>query len=60
MTSPMPNTPMLGALVKVTPIVPLEKIKEQIKNKFLKKLGEEKTNANITAVDRAYKEVKIA
>ena len=57
---PMPNTPMLGALVKVTPIVPLEKIKEQIKSKFLKKLGEEKTNANIAAVDKAYKEVKIA
>ncbi len=57
---PMPNTPMLGALIKVTPIVPLEQIKEQIKNKFLKKLGEEKTNANIAAVDKAYKEVKIA
>ena len=37
-----------------------KKIKEQIKSKFLKKLGEEKTNANIAAVDRAYKEVKIA
>ena len=56
---PMPNTPMLGALVKVTPIVPLKEIKEQIKHKFLKKIGEEKTNANIEAVDRAYKEVKI-
>jgi len=57
---PMPNTPMLGALVKVRPIVPLEQIKEQIKNKFLKKIGEKKTNANIDAIDRAYKEVKIA
>lgn len=57
---PIPNTPMLGALAKVSPIVPLDKIKESIKKKFLKKLGEEKTNANIKAVDRAYNEVRIA
>lgn len=56
----MPNTPMLGALVKVKPIVPLENIKKQIRDKFLKKLGEEKTQANIEAVDRAYKGVKMA
>ena len=57
---PMPNMPTLGALVKVRPIVSLDKIKEQIRHKFLKKIGEEKTNANIEAIDRAYKEVKIA
>jgi len=56
----MPNTPMLGAVVKVKPAVPLDEVKKQIKRKFLKKLGEEKTNANIAAVDRAYKEVKIS
>ncbi len=55
---PMPNTPMLGALVKITPVVPLDKIKDQIRRKFLKKIGEEKTNANIEAIDRAYKEVR--
>ncbi len=57
---PMPNTPMLGALVKIAPVVGLDKIKEQIKRKFLKKIGEEKTNANIEAIDRAYKEVRTA
>ncbi len=57
---PMPNVPMLGALVKVDPVVPLDKVKEQIRHKFLKKIGEEKTNANIEGLDRAYKEVKIA
>ncbi|MFH0732891.1 MAG: 2-oxoacid:acceptor oxidoreductase family protein [Candidatus Omnitrophota bacterium] len=58
--APMPNTPMLGALVKVSPMVPLEKIKDKIRDKFLKKIGEEKTKANIDAIDRAYKEVRIA
>ena len=56
---PMPNTPMLGALLKVTSLVPLENLEEKIKAKFLKKLGEEKTKANIEAVKRAYNEVKI-
>jgi pyruvate ferredoxin oxidoreductase gamma subunit len=44
---PMPNMPMLGALLKVAPLVKLEALYEKIKAKFLKKIGEEKTNANI-------------
>ena len=54
---PMPNTPMLGALLKVVSIVPVEKIEEQVKGKFLKKIGPEKTEANIKAIRRAYEEV---
>ncbi|NQT21981.1 MAG: 2-oxoacid:acceptor oxidoreductase family protein [Candidatus Omnitrophica bacterium] len=56
---PMPNTPMLGALLKVVALVPIEKIKEQIEHKFLKKIGKEKTEANIKGLKRAYEEVKI-
>jgi len=56
---PMPNTPMLGALLKVMPVVKLEALLEKIKAKFLKKLGEEKARANIQAVERAYNEVKV-
>jgi len=56
---PMPNTPMLGALLKVVSLVSLEGLEERIKAKFLKKLGPEKTKANIDAVKRAYEEVKI-
>jgi pyruvate ferredoxin oxidoreductase gamma subunit len=56
---PMPNTPMLGALVKVKPIVPIDTLVERIRNKFLKKIGEEKTNANINGIKRAYEETKI-
>ena len=57
---PMPNTPMLGALVKVTGLVSLDKVKDKITAKFGKKIGPEKTQANIKAVERAYQEVKVA
>jgi pyruvate ferredoxin oxidoreductase gamma subunit len=56
---PLPNTPMLGALIKIKPIVPLEAIEAKIKDKFLKKIGEEKTAANLEALKRAYNEVRI-
>lgn len=55
----MPNTPMLGALLKVMPIVPFEALEEKIKDKFLKKIGEEKTKANLEAVKRAHDEVNV-
>ena len=55
----MPNTPMLGALLKVMPIVSLEALEAKIRDKFLKKIGEEKTQANFEAVKRAYNEVKV-
>ena len=56
---PMPNTPMLGAFLKVMPIVSLEALEAKIRDKFLKKIGEEKTQANFEAVKRAYNEVKV-
>jgi len=56
---PMPNTPMIGALLKVKPIVPTESVEKEIREKFLKKIGEKKTEANITALRRAFEETKI-
>ena len=56
---PIPNTPMLGALLKVQQIVPIESIEEEIDKKFLKKIGAEKTDANKKAVRRAFEETKI-
>ena len=56
---PMPNLPMLGALVKVVPLVKLDALYEKIKAKFSKKIGEEKTNANIIGIKRAYEEVEV-
>ncbi len=55
----MPNMPMLGALIKIAPLVKLEALDARIRAKFLKKIGEEKTNANIEGIKRAYKEVKV-
>ncbi len=54
----LPNTPMLGAFVKLTGKIPINAVKESIKKKFLKKLGEEKTNATIKGVEVAYEAVK--
>jgi len=55
---PFPNTPMLGALIKATEIVPLNDLKERLKIKFGKKLTPEKLQGNLNAVERAYKETK--
>jgi pyruvate ferredoxin oxidoreductase gamma subunit len=57
---PMPNMPMLGALLKVVPLVKLDVLYEKTKAKFLKKIGEEKTKANIDGIKRAYEQVKIS
>ena len=56
---PMPNMPMLGALLKVNELVSMDQLSERVKAKFLKKIGEEKTNANLEGMKRAFNEVKI-
>jgi len=56
---PIPNTPMLGALLKTSPVVPMETLEKEVRKKFLKKIGEEKTEANIKAIHRAFEEVKV-
>ena len=56
---PMPNTPMLGAVEKTIGLVTIDLIIKKVKDKFLKKIGEEKTAANIDGIKRAYEETKI-
>ena len=56
---PMPNMPMLGAFLKVNTIVSIDEVSEIVKAKFIKKLGEEKTKANIEGIKRAYSELKL-
>ena len=53
----LPNTPMLGALLKVTKIIDVESVEEVIKTHFEKKIGKEKTQLNIDAIRKAYDEV---
>jgi len=57
---PIPNTPMLGALVKITGVLQFDKMLDSIKKKLLVKLrGNEKlVEGNLASVKRAYEEVK--
>jgi len=55
----MPNTPMMGALLKAKGVVSIEALEGRVRNKFLKKIGEEKTEANIKAIRRAYEQTKV-
>jgi len=52
-----PNVPMLGALIKLTNIIPLGALEEVIREHFLDKLGEEKVQKNIEGLKKAYEEV---
>jgi pyruvate ferredoxin oxidoreductase gamma subunit len=55
---PIPNTVMVGALLKVTGAVEMNDIEKSITKKFGKKLSEAMLQGNIRAVQRAFKEVK--
>lgn len=56
----IPNTPMLGALIKATKIMDLDKLIEHIKKSFGKKFSQEIVDGNVAAVTRAYQEVNEA
>ncbi len=57
---PIPNTPMLGALVKVSEMISLEVLLEDIEKKFSKKFKKQIVEGNLSAIKRAYEEVKPA
>jgi pyruvate ferredoxin oxidoreductase gamma subunit len=54
----LPNTPSIGALIKVTGAVEMKFVTAKVENMFLKKIGAEKTKANIDSIRAAYEEVK--
>jgi pyruvate ferredoxin oxidoreductase gamma subunit len=54
----VPNTPMLGALIKVSGAIQMEYLIKKVDDMFLKKLGAEKTKANVDAITEAYGSVK--
>jgi len=58
MGRPMVNTSMLGALVKVRPIISYKEVEDQMKTKFAGKLKEKVIQQNLSALKRAYEEVK--
>ncbi|MFO7958318.1 MAG: 2-oxoacid:acceptor oxidoreductase family protein [Candidatus Brocadiia bacterium] len=55
---PIPNTVMIGALVKVTGVADVEHIKMDIEKKLGGKLSEDMLQGNMRAVERAFEEVK--
>ncbi|MCD6472317.1 2-oxoacid:acceptor oxidoreductase family protein [Candidatus Aerophobetes bacterium] len=54
----LPNTPMLGALIKATSILNLETVIANVKKKFEKKFSSKIVDGNIQAVKKAYEEVQ--
>ena len=55
---PIPNTPMMGALVKTTGALTMDVLVKDLKKKFGKKFPEKVVEGNLRAVTRAYEEVK--
>lgn len=55
----IPNTPIVGALTKVRPVVSVESVKGQLVKTFGKKFAQEMIDANLTSVQRAYEEVQV-
>lgn len=51
---PRPNTAILGKLVKVTEIVKLENVVDVFREKYTGKIGAEKTEKNVQAIEKAY------
>ena len=56
----IPNTPMVGALAKVTGVVDQEAVKGLLVKTFGKKFGQDIIDANLNSVQRAYEEVTVA
>jgi pyruvate ferredoxin oxidoreductase gamma subunit len=54
----LPNTPIIGALIKVAGVVEMNYVTQKVEAMFLKKIGAEKTKANIDSIRVAYEEVK--
>lgn len=55
----IPNTPIVGALTKVRPIVAVESVKGQLQKSFGKKFAQAMIDANLESVQRAYEEVQV-
>jgi pyruvate ferredoxin oxidoreductase gamma subunit len=54
---PIPNTPLIGALAKVSGLFPLEGVLDEVRGSLGKKFNEDVVNANLEAVRRGYEEV---
>lgn len=55
---PLPNSPMVGALNRVTGLVDLEVLLDDVRKSFGKKFAQKIIDGNLLAVKRGYEEVK--
>jgi|Deesub1362A_J573_1020465.scaffolds.fasta_scaffold00213_29 pyruvate ferredoxin oxidoreductase gamma subunit len=55
---PIPNVPMVAALIKITKLMDLELFREKIRLSLSKKLRPEVVEMNMRTIDRAFEEVK--
>lgn len=56
----IPNTPMVGALIKLTNVVDMDAFKGLLAKNLSKKFGQEMIDNNWASVDRAFMEVTVA
>ena len=54
----MPNSPMLGAVCRITGLITLEHLLEDVKKSFGKKFSQKIIDGNLEATKRGYEEVK--
>jgi len=54
----LPNSPMLGAVCKITGLITLEHLLEDVKKSFGKKFSQKIIDGNLEATKRGYEEVK--
>lgn len=54
----IPNTPMIGALVKATGLLDINNVAQDFKKQFQKKFREDVIEGNVKAILEAYNEVK--
>jgi pyruvate ferredoxin oxidoreductase gamma subunit len=55
---PMTNTAMLGALVRITNVVAIDTIMDEMRSKMSSKLSKNVVERNLKAIKRAYEEVQ--
>lgn len=55
---PMPNTPIIGAIVKATGVLTLDTVLAYIKHSFGEKFSAKITEGNLTAIKKGYEELK--
>jgi pyruvate ferredoxin oxidoreductase gamma subunit len=55
---PIPNTPMVGALTRITGLFPIDEVVEFLRVDFGKKFPPKVVEGNINAITRSYEEVQ--